>query len=408
MIIFNIPSWYPSASNPIYGTFIQEQLMMMAENRADSHFVISKWGQGQEEMLLWSSNPVQSFTKLISKPSKRDIKITENVHEFFTPAFTWSRKFLKGNIKGIIQANEDNLKRTIAQYGKPDIIHCQAAYPAALIGHYLSKKYQVPFVVTIRMSPFPFREFLNGDGTIKAMIRRPLAAAESLIATSTSLGIRLKNLDFTNANVCNNPVDTAFFKPNHSNKRGKRLIAVGRLVDQKGFDVLLQAMKDLDSSITLTLIGDGVEKIKLTAMRQSLGLNDRVSFLGELDRLSVRDKLQQHDALVLSSRHETFGNVLVEALACGIPVVSTDCGGPSDIVTDDVGVLCEKENAEALNVAIVKVLSKNWDSHKIREYAVQKFSPAGFTEKMFRIYQQSIDNFHSKGNNDELNLFDSV
>jgi len=399
MIVFNIPSWYPSETNPIYGTFIREQILMMARNRPDSHFVVSRWGQGQEEMLLWSKKPAQSIRKLTFSHSRQESALETNVVEYFTPAFTWTRKFFKGNINGIIRANENNFKKTIEQIGKPDIIHCQAAYPAALVGRFLSQKYRVPFVVTIRMSPFPFQEFLDKSGNIKPIIRRPLAAAGSLIATSSSLGHQLRKFEFTNVTVCNNPVDVDFFRPCINRSDQKKLIAVGRLVEQKGFDLLLKAMHGLDPSITLTIIGDGVEKDKLKALQQRLGLDVRVAFLGEMSRSETRDKICQHDALILSSRHETFGNVLVEALACGVPVVATDCGGPADIITEDVGVLCEKDNADALRAAVEKVLNQDWDSEKIRNYAVDKFSPHYFTNNMFKIYEAALKNFNSNQNN---------
>jgi glycosyltransferase involved in cell wall biosynthesis len=96
--------------------------------------------------------------------------------------------------------------------------------------------------------------------------------------------------------------------------------------------------------------------------------------------------------LVLPSRSESFGSVLVEALACGTPVVATRCGGPEDIVADEVGVLVSKEDPEALAAALEHVLATrgSYDRARLRAHAVRHFSWDGIAGQYAQLYQDVL------------------
>lgn len=136
--------------------------------------------------------------------------------------------------------------------------------------------------------------------------------------------------------------------------RAPRIVACGRLIHQKGFDLLLEALARVRLPVApeLVIVGDGARRPELEAQARALGLGQRVRFTGFL--LNPWQELAQGDVFVLSSRWEGFGNVLIEAMACGLPVIASDCDfGPREILTDGVdGLLVPPEDEGALAVAI--------------------------------------------------------
>jgi glycosyltransferase involved in cell wall biosynthesis len=142
--------------------------------------------------------------------------------------------------------------------------------------------------------------------------------------------------------------DRQLLKPNS-------VLAMGRLEYQKGFDVLLQAfarLKDSYPQWTLTVLGEGSLRSELEKLRDSLGLKDRVFLIGR--QQNSYQYLKQAEIFVLSSRYEGFPNALCEAMACGLPVIATDCPcGPRELIRDENdGILIPPENITALAEAM--------------------------------------------------------
>jgi GalNAc-alpha-(1->4)-GalNAc-alpha-(1->3)-diNAcBac-PP-undecaprenol alpha-1,4-N-acetyl-D-galactosaminyltransferase len=133
------------------------------------------------------------------------------------------------------------------------------------------------------------------------------------------------------------------------------VVAMGRLVALKGFDLLIQAFAQLADDFPawdLVILGDGPRRDDLTAQITAAGLADRVHLPGRVP--NPFPTLRQAQIFVLSSRNEGFGNVLIEAMACGCPPVSFDCpGGPAEIITHEVdGLLVPPEDVSALAGAL--------------------------------------------------------
>jgi len=127
-----------------------------------------------------------------------------------------------------------------------------------------------------------------------------------------------------------------------------KLISVGRLIERKGYKYLFEAIRGL-KGIELTLIGDGVLLEDLKMMSEDYGLN--VNFLGEIRHEQVADYLVQADAFVLPSLNEGMSNAILEAMACGLPIIATDVGGSKELVTTN-GLIVKKESSAELRNAV--------------------------------------------------------
>ncbi len=155
------------------------------------------------------------------------------------------------------------------------------------------------------------------------------------------------------------------------------LLGLGRLHEEKGFDVLLRALPAL-SGATVVLAGDGPERTALARLAGSLGIADRVVFAGW--RRDVGALLAAADALVLPSRVEPLGNVIIEAWSAGRPVVAAAVTGPRELIEDgEDGVLTPREDAAALGAAIAGLLADPARARAIAAAGRARFE-AEFTE----------------------------
>jgi len=145
-----------------------------------------------------------------------------------------------------------------------------------------------------------------------------------------------------------------------SGTSSKTLVAMGRLREQKGFDLLLKAFAPLYNKFPdwmLEIWGEGEQKKYLEDLRDELGLRERVRFPG-LSKEHYKT-ISAADIFILSSRYEGFPNVLGEAMACGLPVVSFDCpSGPSEMIQDGVnGLLVPAENILQLSSSLERLMT---------------------------------------------------
>lgn len=390
MNVFIIPSWYPSKSNPIYGIFNKEQAIMMASERPEWNVGVSTWGQGDEDFLIYSTR-FSSFSKLKRDHSPYQKTLKPNLTEYFRPAYTWTRKWRNGNLVDITQANEENLLKFQSDYGTPDIISAQASYPGAYIAYRLSQKYQIPYFVTLRMGPFPFKEFLASKRKLSHFIDRPLKNSSTIIATSNAQKSMALPFGLQNIEVIHDSIDTNFFSRTDKSTEKLKLLMISRIEDKKGIDLLLEATSQIDVDFELRIGGEGSMKAKYMALSKKLfgqRGSERVKWLGELSRDQVKKEMQSCSFYILPSLLETFGIVLIEAMSCGKPVVATRCGGPQEIVDKHTGILCDI-NVESLKKSILEMID-TFDSYnpvEIRTYAIQKFSSMTWIEKIEKVFK---------------------
>ncbi len=170
------------------------------------------------------------------------------------------------------------------------------------------------------------------------------------------------------------------------------LVAAGRLTGVKDYQNLIKAfgiVAKKQGNVKLTILGEGPDKEELVQLIGAHGLKDRVLMYGYADNLLAF--MKKAKICVSSSRQEAFGITLVEALACGVTVVSTDCssGGPREILDDgEYGYLCPIENPEALAEAIEKALSNPIDRQKAYERGMQ-FS-VGISVEQYRALVRKV------------------
>ncbi|HEX4946860.1 MAG TPA: glycosyltransferase family 4 protein [Blastocatellia bacterium] len=260
--------------------------------------------------------------------------------------------------KSLIAGGINNLRRTIKlrraiKTTKPDVIvsfllRTNIRVLLATLG------LRTPVIVSDRSDPF-----LDSPGNPWSVLAKLtyLLAARIIVFTQHAASFYPAWLQ-RKVHVFPNPVLVSSKQPAYQNDN-KNLVAVGRLEYEKGFDLLLKAFAKVQERFPqtkLTIWGEGSQRSKLEELTQRLNLTDSVSLPGTTKELET--VLSAADVFVQSSRQEGFGNALCEAMAMGLPVISTNCSGPQAIVRDGVdGRLVPVEDMEALVETICDLLS---------------------------------------------------
>jgi glycosyltransferase involved in cell wall biosynthesis len=195
--------------------------------------------------------------------------------------------------------------------------------------------------------------------------------------------------------VVPNVVDTRLFSLANPDNSQVRFLHVSSLVDgHKNISGIFRVWKkisDRNPNVHLTLGGDGpVEHWKKQAAILAIRASS-IDFFGEISWEGVARKMESSHALLLFSNYENLPCVIVEALACGLPVISTRVGGISEHITSDRGILVERGDEDALAQAIetMSTTIHQYDKAALREYAVERFSNEAVAEAFVGLYRNA-------------------
>lgn len=239
---------------------------------------------------------------------------------------------------------------------------------------------RVPRITSEHTPPDAFRRESKWPLLRRAATRLLTRRAAAVAVPTQAIGAAVRGAPVA---VIRNPVLRDTPPPLAPKPGGTHLVAAGRLVPAKGFDTLIDAAALLDRAFTLAIHGDGPLRDSLAAHIARLGLADRVTLAGQTAELSAR--LAEADLLISSSRREGFGNVLIEAMAVGTPVLATRAGGPETFIDHGRnGFLTTPDDPQALAEAIKGLLADPARRLSVREAARETAShytvPASVSE----------------------------
>jgi len=268
--------------------------------------------------------------------------------------------------------------------GRLDLIDAHFGYPDGFAATLLGRWLGVPVTVTLRGTETRHAR----DSALAPRLRTALQRAHRVFAVSDSLRQVALGLGIPAARlqVVGNGVDLDRFNPLPRAQARKTLglpegvpvlVSVGGLVERKGFHRVIEQLPALRQAfpglIYLVVGGANPEGDMGAELRQQvarLGLQDHVRFLGPLAPDQLRVPLSAADVFVLATRNEGWANVFLEAMACGLPVVTTAVGGNAEVVCrPDLGQVVAFGDAAALRLALENALRQRWDAAAIRQYA---------------------------------------
>jgi glycosyltransferase involved in cell wall biosynthesis len=380
-----VPSWYPSAWVATQGLFFRDQAVAL--RRA-----------GVEVGIIYPD--LRSLRSVSVRAVRANHFQSASLIDAGVQTVRWNGWNAPGRrirVSLFSAAAERLARRYLDEFGKPTLLHAQGVYLGGLAADKIARTLQIPFVVTEHSSAFPLRKIPDwADARIKQTFRR----AASVLAVSDFLAKSVQPwVDDRQVSVIPNMVDTSYFRP-PSEPRPRNpfvVLTIAHMQAAKALDLLIRAFAvafRARQDVVLVLGGAGEQLRDLRGVVSTLNLEKQVRFLGPLTREKVREALWRANLYVSSSRVETFGTSLIEAMATGLPVVSTASGGPQEIVSGGTGWLIppddERALTEGLRLGMSKVLG-GIDEQHIRGEAARRFGEDAFTSALLAEYRDVVD-----------------
>jgi glycosyltransferase involved in cell wall biosynthesis len=385
MHILIIPSWYNTPAEPIRGSFFRDQALALQKAGNKAGILVPPAKLRSLHGLAEVRHNFRRTNTAITVEDDSGIAVYRMPWWGWWPSiYPWARGALSLRV----------FDQYCQEQGTPDVIHGQGVLYGGYLAAYIGAQRRIPSVLTEHSSAFVRKLILPGQGyfiryTLRPLdrrlaVQRPLAQALSRFAPEQPI------------DILPNVVDTDFFTPGPDAPPDQPFVfaAICRLAYYKRIDVLLRAFAQAFQGrpVHLNIGGDGKQRAAWEQLAQQLGIAGQVTFLGTLPREAVRDLIRRSHAVVSSSDVETFGITLIEAMACGKPVISTRSGGPEFFVSESNGLLVPKADPAALAVAMTQLVRDyaSYDQVAIRANTVARFSEAAFIEQTEQIYQELV------------------
>ena len=373
-ILFITPS-FDHKYNPLTSIFFEDQVAALQTTAGNSIGVISV-------NLISIKDLFKNNRKILKGSSSKNVNAY--IYYFVSiPKLPRINHFVRTQLGKIL------FKKYIRENNLPDIIHVQQ-FNVGNLAVWIKETYKIPFVITEHSSIFARNLAKNWEFEIAKNVYKKSCKN---ICVSEEFSKYLSSHFDVIFSFIPNVVDTEYFTPLRTINATFTFLNIGSLDENKNQILLIRSFNEAfrnNFQFRLIIAGDGAQRKLLDATIQELSLDKQITLLGEVTRSQVRELLQSSDCFVLSSKYETFGIVLIEAMSCGLPAISTKCGGPLSIITNEkLGILCEfslKEFSDAMK----QVTKREYNPEYIRSHCLHNYSLNKIGERIVEIYKTSL------------------
>lgn len=382
--ILFVPRWYPSRIDPMPGLFIRRQ----AEALAKKHKV---W------VISVHPDPALNDTFEVVRSVENSVSVCrvyyrQNSGRMIFSKITGLIRYVKAHHLGYMSL----VPFTV------DVVHGHILTREIFFALYMARKQARPCLVSEHWS-----RYFPANGTYRGTLRkfftkRFLKRSSGLIAVSNSLATAMKDSGLAHPHtfIVPNLIDISAFVPAPSKTvDGKaRILHVSCFEDKsKNISGFLEAVAEVfrrRNDFTVLMVGEGPDLSAMKELAAKLGLGARqVTFAGLRQEAELIEAYQSASFLVQSSRYETFGTVVIEALSCGIPVVSTPTGIAFSLIDKSNGILIQQSSVREIATAIDRMLDiyPTFEKQILHESVVGMFSENTVSEQLTAIYCETIN-----------------
>lgn len=375
-----LSSWYPNKLEPLSGDFIQRHATAVAAKLPV--YVMS---------IIFDANAEVTKDVLVEKQSHG--LLTETIVYFHLPQKgpkLWQKWQQWKTMQRLMFEQASNLEQSI---GKPRLIHAHVAVYAGLLAHLLAQKWHLPFYISEHWTeylPEANPNFRNANPWLRWRWKKAMQAAANLSAVSNYLATTLKDLCGKPVVRIPNVVDSHIFFPRQILVDAPRLIHISTFSLQKQPLQILQAFAQLYTNRPdAELVMVGPDKPALKAAATMLGIGDAVIWKSEVPQKKLVQEIAQSKALILYSAFETFGCVVIEALATGVPVIASDIQPMKELLQKRTGnwLVALGDTTALANAMQAAIDTKNAENvEQFRTADLAEFSYENVAEAFYAFY----------------------
>lgn len=382
--ILVISSWFPSPENKSHGIFYYRQAKALAEfNNVTAVFAKSLDSIEKSELLEYTDDKLKGVNYFYPK-----VKLTIPLISSFLKLWKYRQAYQLIFDKGL--SNQ--------QF---DVVYVNTIFPAAVATLLAKNRYPKAKIIISEQWSGYYPEDGNYKGFVTKYFTQKLVKLSKAIfvVTDKTKQVMLSHGLKAKYELINNVVDTELFKPSEDKEKKKdviKLLHVSSLVNREkniiGILNAISLLKRNHQSVQLTIIGDNKAEMPVyTNIVKDLNIESCVEFVGYKKPDEIVKYMNQSDLFILFSFFEGMPNVILEALACGLPVVSTNVGAVSDMIKKDMGVILKSNSEEELADVISKFDRNSFLSKtEIYEYIKNKYGVMAVGEKITQLLLKHI------------------
>lgn len=386
MNLLTFTSLYPNAVHPGHGVFVENRLLHLVGSGRTSAVVVAPvpWFPFTHPRF----GRFAAFARVPRREERHGLQILHPRYVTVPGLGAWCAPLM------MALGARATVARLIGEGAGIDAIDAHYFFPDGVAAALLARWFRLPLVITARGSDI--NQIAHHPIAGRA-IKWALGVADRTVTVSHALRDAVLALggDASRTVVLRNGVDAQRFHPVDREEarrrfgldRSKRtVLAVGRLHPLKGFDLIIDAVAGMPDA-QLLIAGSGTEHDALVARAAARGVADRVRLVGQQAHETLATLYSCADVLVLASSHEGWPNVLLEAMACGTPVIATNVGGTSEIVVaPEAGLIIEQRSADAIATALRTMFAAMPDRAATRRFA-ESFSWDETTRGQERLFE---------------------
>jgi glycosyltransferase involved in cell wall biosynthesis len=382
--ILTASTLFPNSRQPSHGIFVETRLRhLVASGKVAAHVLAP---------VTWAPPFLPAYEKLRQVPDREHRNGLDVEHPRYVVI---PRIGMNLAPHTLYRAMRKRLRQLLDQGLKVDLIDAHYFYPDGIAAAWLAQEFGLPLTITARGTDInlipayarPRRLILEAADRAGAVITVCQALKDELV----ELGGRAEKIT-----VLRNGVDLQTFRiMDRDGLRAKLglsgfvLASVGLLIERKGHHLIIEALKHIPDA-TLLIAGSGPDRQQLEDLAAGLGVASRIRFLGNVDQKALCEIYNSADALVLASSREGWANVLLEAMACGTPVIGSNVWGtPEVIARPEAGLLLKNRDAQSIVEAAAQLRRSLPDRQATRRYAEQ-FDWQSTTDGQIALFRKLI------------------